>query len=121
MAVLLWLLLQGLLAASTKRQLPARTIRLSSLLRQQDIASVDLLKIDAEGSEVEILRGLDPKDYDKIKQVVVEVQDVHGRLAATHKLLEAMGFDIVVTKPGDWACHHLFAFYVVFARRSSPS
>ncbi|MEN3362003.1 MAG: hypothetical protein V7637_5985, partial [Mycobacteriales bacterium] len=37
---------------------------------------VDLLKIDAEGAEVDVLRGLDARHWPLIRQAVVEVQDV---------------------------------------------
>lgn len=37
--------------------------------------SVQLLKIDAEGAEVQILRGLRPQDWERVDQIVMEV---HG-------------------------------------------
>jgi FkbM family methyltransferase len=47
---------------------------------------VDLLKIDAEGAEVDVLRGLDARHWPLIRQAVVEVQDVDGRLDAVQAL-----------------------------------
>jgi 31-O-methyltransferase len=48
---------------------------LSSILREQSLDQVDLLKIDVEKAELDVFRGLDEPDWPRIKQVVVEV---HG-------------------------------------------
>jgi FkbM family methyltransferase len=58
---------------------------------------VDLLKIDAEGSEVDVLHGIDPEHWPLIRQVVIEVEvelaeDV-SRLDSVCELLAAHGLD----------------------------
>ncbi len=35
---------------------------------------MDLLKVDVEGAELDVLRGVDPQDWARIRQVVVEVR-----------------------------------------------
>ncbi|WP_428966243.1 FkbM family methyltransferase [Micromonospora fluostatini] len=64
--------------------------RLSSHL--SGLPHVDLLKVDAEGAELEILRGIAPEHWPGIDNVVAEVQDLHSRLEATRALLTERGF-----------------------------
>ena len=42
--------------------------------------SVDLLKVDVERAEKEVLEGILPSDWPKIRQVAMEVHDVDGGL-----------------------------------------
>jgi FkbM family methyltransferase len=59
-------------------ELRADVRRLSSFL--PDDRRVDLLKVDVEGAELDILLGIDPQHWALIDQVVIEVQDLAGRL-----------------------------------------
>ncbi|HEX8853769.1 MAG TPA: condensation domain-containing protein, partial [Pyrinomonadaceae bacterium] len=54
------------------------------------------LKVDVQKSELEVLRGIDESDWQKIEQVVLEVHDVDGRLRQIVSLLEAQGFRVAV-------------------------
>jgi len=54
---------------------------------------VDLLKIDVEGAELEVLQGIDPPQWPLIRQVIVEVQEHAGRLAAVCDLLSSHGLE----------------------------
>jgi amino acid adenylation domain-containing protein/FkbM family methyltransferase len=74
-------------------QVPTRT--LSSLLRQERIATVDLLKVNAEKSELEILRGVEAPDWSRIRQVVLEV-DLAASVEAATGILRSAGFDVAV-------------------------
>ncbi len=71
-----------------------RTI--SNVIREQGIECIDLLKIDAEKSELDVVHGIAEGDWEKIKQVVVEVQDCEGRLEKIEQLLKKNGFQVVV-------------------------
>lgn len=71
-------------------RVPAAT--LSQLLATWGVGSVDLLKIDAEGDELNVLRGLRSADWPKVRQVVLEVHDIYGRLEHTLRLLRRHGF-----------------------------
>jgi FkbM family methyltransferase len=53
-------------------------LTVSSLLRAHAAAGarVHLLKVDVEGDELEVLRGVDARDWPRICQCVVEVHDV---------------------------------------------
>jgi natural product biosynthesis luciferase-like monooxygenase protein/FkbM family methyltransferase len=68
---------------------------LSDVIRELDIEHIDLLKIDVEGSEFDVLSGIQDADWRRIKQIAVEV---HSRsiLERITSLLEARGLRFVV-------------------------
>ncbi|HEU4871524.1 MAG TPA: amino acid adenylation domain-containing protein, partial [Pyrinomonadaceae bacterium] len=77
-----------------------RLRRLSDVIREQDVARIDLLKIDVQRAEVDVLRGIAEDDWIKIKQVVMEVHDEsgwanEGRVKEISCMLEARGFRVV--------------------------
>ncbi|MFD4604398.1 FkbM family methyltransferase [Streptomyces sp. NPDC058464] len=47
---------------------------LSSAIEEQGIDRIDLLKIDVEGAELEVLRGIEERHWPLVRQVVVEVE-----------------------------------------------
>jgi FkbM family methyltransferase len=63
----------------------------SSVLRDEDIERVDLLKIDVEGAEEDVLLGVDDEDWPRIRQVVAEVHDRDGRLERVTNILDRQG------------------------------
>lgn len=60
-----------------KIEVPIRSI--SSIIKETQVQKIDLLKIDAEKSEVEIIKGITDADWGIINQVVIEV---HGKSEA---------------------------------------
>jgi hypothetical protein len=71
---------------------------LSSILEELDVATVNFLKIDCEGSEYEILRSLDAANWARIQRVVIEYHDIdrgrnHAELA---EILRTTGFEVEV-------------------------
>ena len=68
---------------------------------------IALLKVDVEGEELEVLRGLDGDDGDgdgggywpRVRQVVAEAHDVGARLAQLRSLLERRGFEVGARAP----------------------
>ncbi|MFE7676743.1 amino acid adenylation domain-containing protein, partial [Streptomyces albidoflavus] len=71
---------------------PLRT--LSEVIREHDVHRIDLLKIDAEKSELEILHGIDTEHWPLIGQMVLEVHDVHDRVNTITTLLKGHGFNV---------------------------
>ena len=55
---------------------PVKT--LATLIEEERLERIDLLKIDAEKSELAILRGLRDADWRIVRQIVVEVHDPEG-------------------------------------------
>jgi hypothetical protein len=68
---------------------------LSSVIAEEGIERIDLLKINVEKSELDVLRGLSPGDWPKIRQLVVEV-DRSEHLEPICSLLERHGFEVLV-------------------------
>jgi FkbM family methyltransferase len=69
----------------------------SEVFREHDIERIDLLKVDAEYAEMDVLRGIEGKDWSKIRQVVVEVHD--GRVDEIVAILMGQGIcEITVTQ-----------------------
>jgi len=72
----------------------ARFLPLSHVLTEHNVAHVDLLKIDVEGAELDVLRGVGAAHWPRIRQVAMELHDVDGRLQAARALLESEGFRV---------------------------
>ena len=56
-----------------KRTVTARLRTLSSVIADEGIQTVDLLKVNVEKSELDVLRGLTEADWKKVRQLVIEV------------------------------------------------
>lgn len=94
---------------------PSATKTLSTVFRETDIHRVDLLKIDTEGSEVQVLKGIEDQHWERIRQVVLEVHGRVGERDVVTALLEDRGFHVLVDQQ-----EHLLrgtALTTVFARR----
>ncbi|WP_333748589.1 amino acid adenylation domain-containing protein [Streptomyces sp. IBSBF 2394] len=83
--------------ASTRVDVELRTV--SQVIRDHGLTRVDLLKVDAEKSELAVLHGIEPGHWPIIRQVVAEVHDVEDRVAVIRQMLETRGFRVVVETP----------------------
>ncbi|MEW6599512.1 MAG: FkbM family methyltransferase [Nitrospirota bacterium] len=89
------LLIESALGGAIEHTCRLRTI--SSIIDEHDIKRIDLLKIDVEKSEVDIMEGIAPEDWSKIKQVVMEVHDFDGGLCEKMvSFLREKGFMTIV-------------------------
>ena len=68
---------------------------LSSIIEQEQIDNIDLLKINVEKSELDVLLGISEGDWQKIRQIVLEV-DIKDNLPTITSLLEQHGYEYVV-------------------------
>ena len=50
-------------------------ISVSDIIKENDIEKINLLKIDAEKSELDIVNGIEDADWIKIDQIVIEIHD----------------------------------------------
>ncbi|HWS85807.1 MAG TPA: amino acid adenylation domain-containing protein [Pyrinomonadaceae bacterium] len=78
----------------------SRLRRLSEVIREEGVQTIDLLKVDVQRAELDVLRGIDDEDWPRIRQVVMEVHDgkgseSEGRVAEIIALLESRGFAAV--------------------------
>jgi len=93
---------------------PIQTV--SEIMRQRHVEAVDLMKIDVEGSELDVVRGIDEQDWPKIKQFVVEVHDVDGRVETLQALFELHGYRTILDRE-DWEILRLLGIYTLYAIR----
>jgi len=89
---------------------------LSRVIAEHGIDRIDLLKVDVEGSELDVLNGIDTEDWERIDQIVVEVDDTYDRGAAVIALLRAQGYQVRAERQSR---AELRDFHMVYARRSS--
>jgi amino acid adenylation domain-containing protein/non-ribosomal peptide synthase protein (TIGR01720 family)/FkbM family methyltransferase len=89
---------------------PITTI--SEMIRRYDVQRIDLLKIDAQKSELDVLAGIQTEDWPKIRQIVLEVHDIEGRVERIRGLLERAGFQVTVEQEqalAETMLHNLYA------------
>ncbi len=70
--------------------------KLSDVIRDNNINQIDLLKIDVEGSELDVLMGIENEDWSKINQIVLEAHDIGNQINNIKKLLTIQGFTKMV-------------------------
>ena len=69
----------------------------SDLIRENGIKNISLLKIDAEKSEIDVLKGICEDDWPKIDQIVIEIHDPSRRTVShIETLLRERGFQSAV-------------------------
>ncbi|HEV2246785.1 MAG TPA: amino acid adenylation domain-containing protein [Terriglobia bacterium] len=73
----------------------AQLCTLSSVIGEEGLERIDLLKINVEKSEWDVLQGIGPGDWSKIRQLVIEV-DQKQNLEPITTLLEQKGYEILV-------------------------
>ncbi|HEX6911746.1 MAG TPA: FkbM family methyltransferase [Longimicrobium sp.] len=77
-------------------ELECRLRPLSAVIREEGVGRIDFLKIDVQKAELDVLRGLDDEHWPLVRQVVMEVHDIDGRLAEVTGLLRSHGFTVEV-------------------------
>lgn len=107
---------EGLFSA-TEVTVPMR--RLSSILDSEfpGLPSVDLLKVDVEGAELDVLGGIDREHWQRVRNVQLEVADFGDQLRNAEELLKEQCF-IVTSTPVHFMWEEL-RFYYVTASRSA--
>jgi amino acid adenylation domain-containing protein/FkbM family methyltransferase len=68
---------------------------LSSVIAEEGLERIDLLKINVEKSEWDVLQGISAQDWPKIRQLVIEV-DQKASVKPITALLEQKGYEILV-------------------------
>ncbi|GJM33278.1 MAG: hypothetical protein DHS20C18_22790 [Saprospiraceae bacterium] len=85
----------------------------SQIIAENELSQIDYLKIDVEDAEWAVLEGIKMEDWPKIRQLVIEVHDVKGRLAAIKKLLANLGFEVWVHQSSDAQNTSLYDLYAI--------
>lgn len=102
--------IQGL--ATQKITCSLRTI--SDIIRENDLRRIDVMKIDVEGSELDVIQGIEEADWPKIRQFIIEVHDFDNRVDKLVNLFNRRGFRTIVDQE-DWALHKLMNIYTLYA------
>ncbi len=90
-----------------------RLTTLSSVIREQGVKKIDLLKIDVQKSELDVLRGIAEEDWGRIRQIVIEVHDIGGRLETISALLAGRGFGLAVEQDDMYEGSPMYNIYAV--------
>ncbi len=89
-----------------------RMVSISSVLDEQKLPGINLLKIDAERAELDILAGIRDEHWPGIEQIVMEVHDQDGTvLPSVLAILDLRGFDVIVEQDSPDAASGLFNVY----------
>ena len=91
---------------------------LSEVITEEEIEHIDLLKVDVEKSELEVLEGIKPEHWLKIRQLVIEAHDIAGRLERIRQLLEAHAYQLNIEQDELFETTNL---YTIYARRVEGS
>jgi amino acid adenylation domain-containing protein/FkbM family methyltransferase len=88
-------LIEELLAERLRAERVTCELRtISQVMADEGVERIDLLKVDVEKAELEVLSGIAEEDWPKIRQLVVEVHDIDGRLSAITRMLAERGFEV---------------------------
>lgn len=88
----------------------------SQIIRDENLDHIDILKVDAEKSELAVLRGIEKEHWPIIQQIVLEVHDSgEGEIDEACALLKGHGFDVAVDQE---KLLERSGLYSVFARRA---
>nr|AXN93625.1 PuwH [Symplocastrum muelleri NIVA-CYA 644] len=86
---------------------------ISNVIRENGVSQLDLLKIDAEKSEMLVLAGIEEEDWLKIRQIIVEVHDIEGRLKQVTTLLKKHGYELTLEQDALLKDTGLYNIYAV--------
>jgi hypothetical protein len=101
--------------ARTAQTFKAEVKTVSDVMRDEAVQHIDLLKVDVEGSEVKLLEGIEHEDWQKIRQVVAEIDAYDRDAERVAQLLRKQGFPDVVLKQSP--AQRELDIGLVFARR----
>ncbi|MEU8834402.1 FkbM family methyltransferase [Streptomyces sp. NBC_01717] len=86
-----------------QEKFPVRVERLADIATAHGVDRIDLLKLDVEGSELDVLLGISASLWKGIGQVVAEVADRDGELAAVTDLFTRHGMLTRVEQSSEYA------------------
>ncbi|GAB3947994.1 FkbM family methyltransferase [Spirosoma harenae] len=87
---------------------------ISDVIREQCLSRIDVIKIDVEGSELDVIQGIEAADWPKIRQFIIEVHDLNDRVNTLVALFKKHGFRTTVDQE-DWELHKLMNIYTLYA------
>jgi FkbM family methyltransferase len=67
---------------------------LSGFMAREGLERIDVLKVDAEKAELDVLEGIRPGDWGKIRTIALELHDFEGRAERVQRMLIDHGFEV---------------------------
>ncbi|ARP69127.1 thioester reductase [Streptomyces pluripotens] len=101
--------------AAARHQVP--TTDLSTIFDRFELDAVDLLKINTEGAELDVLRGLRPEHWPRVRQVCLEVERASTVGPDIRKILTNAGFSLY--EIDDWNVDTTADVTYVYATRET--
>jgi FkbM family methyltransferase len=84
------------IALGQKQEYVCQLRTISEIIDEARIETIGLLKIDAEGSELDILAGIREEHWGRVRQIVMEIHDPKGTICPqAGKVLEGHGYGCV--------------------------
>jgi hypothetical protein len=100
----------------TRFSCPLTTI--ASVMEQERIDEIALLKVDVEGAEMEVLAGVGDANWPRVRQLALEGHDKDGRLEEARALCQRAGFDAIHVMHPQISIDRGLANFVLIARRT---
>lgn len=109
----------GLKRLYKEELIPCNLRTVSDIIEENNIKTINFMKIDAENYEAQVLKGINQSDWDKIQQISMEVHEhIEGGanlLNNLSKMLETKGF--LVKKGSENRYSLKMGVYMLYARR----
>ncbi|MCZ7457445.1 FkbM family methyltransferase [Streptomyces sp. WMMC940] len=99
---------------SVTRRVPVEVTTLTAVMTEHQVERVGLLKIDVERGELDVLDGIDPACWPRIRRVLLEVHDIDGRLGQVVSRLVGLGFRATASQ---WGVYVGGSVHLVLAER----
>lgn len=104
----------ALIGRFKQERIPVQVERISDVMARNALDRIDLLKVDVEGSELQVLQGVGDEVWPVIGSAVVEIADRAGELGSIEKLFRSKGMRTEVRQIQEYRETDL---YIVFAER----
>jgi FkbM family methyltransferase len=85
----------------------------SEMIRRHGIERIDLMKIDVQKAELEVMEGIEAGHWPRIRQLVVEIHDIDGRVEKVRSLLTSRGYHVVVEQDSLYRGSNISNLYAI--------
>ncbi len=85
--IIAWYLKKG------EKKINCKVCTLSDVIESKNITKINLLKMDCEGHEWEVIKGIKDEHWSIIQSIVMEVHDIDNRALKIKNLLHEKGFN----------------------------
>ncbi|MCP4155357.1 MAG: FkbM family methyltransferase, partial [bacterium] len=105
----------------SEEQAKSKSKTFTQVLKENNIETIDLLKIGVEKNKFHLLQGLSAEDWKKIRQIVLKVYNVEGSLQGIVDMLENHEYRVTVEQEKEPEDKELFHVYAVLPRQEKKT